>query len=370
MAVDSSKAEGWTCPICTAMVWDARLPSCKCVAMYCDACLRHWLSKHDTCPTCQSRLKLDECESIRDSRIAYSILSSIRVYCPLDRHECKWQGEYGSVTAHLRVCPYRAVACDHCSTRMYACQLDTHLVTCNRRPISCPLECGAEFVRGQFAAHAAQCPNQLIACELKCTLAVTRGDMPRHIKKVCERRPQKCLKGCDVLVTPDDRKAHSLVCTHETESCALCRESYFRGNREGHVQECPEASVQCVFCEGAYIRKKKPAHDAEQWDAHRKAMIAQAMGWKRRVEKLEKQLEWIRHCIRRHTHTPRCDHVITYTRVSGSIPPSSPSCCVCKSAYRKGFRYETRCCWTCSSCMEMTYVERQNELSALAIVAP
>lgn len=370
MAVDSSKAEGWTCQICLEVAWDAYLPSCKCVTMYCRACLRRWLSKHDTCPTCRDRIKLDKCESVRGSRIAYNILSSIRVYCPLDRHECKWQGEYGSAAAHLLVCPYREVACDHCSTRMYACQLNAHLLTCNKRPVSCQLGCGAEFSLEQLAPHAARCPNQPIACELKCALEVARKDMPHHIKNLCERRPQKCPKGCDVLVVPDDRKTHSLVCANETESCTRCRGSYFRRNRDGHENECSEASVQCMFCEGTYIRKNKPAHDAEKWEEHRKAMIAQAVGWKRQVLQLERKLESMRASIRLNTATPRCVHGITYTRVSGSIPPSSPSCCVCHYTNRLGARYETRCCWMCSSCMEKIYVDRQDKLYALATVVP
>ena len=59
------------------------------------------------------------------------------------------------------------VKCQHCNQEIQTKSISQHFEVCPGYPISCPNECGAEFIRRELSEHKSECDLEVVTCPYK-----------------------------------------------------------------------------------------------------------------------------------------------------------------------------------------------------------
>ena len=188
----SKMEEGFVaCKKCSGIMREASLSNGKITCMVCS----ETPDKHN--PT----------KDVQDS------IELLGIKCPLLR-DCDWKGELSEAETHLQACsffliqckkckqifrrgdeeehekqscPKRNIRCDYCDMSGKAEDKENHLQLCDKFPISCPNECGAEFPRIGLTEHRSKCELDVVTCPYKkygCEAkSMLRRDLLAHKKE-------------------------------------------------------------------------------------------------------------------------------------------------------------------------------------------
>ena len=105
---DENHAKHFICGVCQCLCEDQASVT-PCTHVFCRGCLEEWLERSiahtpgHKCPACNTAI--DPAIGVRPLRqanpLAWRVLSSVQVRCPLHEQGCTWTGDYGSLQAHL-----------------------------------------------------------------------------------------------------------------------------------------------------------------------------------------------------------------------------------------------------------------------------
>ena len=143
-------------------------------------------------------------------------VKSLFVYCKNQKLGCKWKGQLGDSSDHLKSissgcmfegtpcsdckqdvqrsnmdahkmedCPQRPFDCDYCDYSSSYADVMSHQLACGSRSLPCPNGCGREGIqyKEMMKHHLDHCLLQLVQCKYShegCTAKVHRKDLPGH----------------------------------------------------------------------------------------------------------------------------------------------------------------------------------------------
>ena len=289
----SIRDDVWTCPICLELLNDPVETPC-CNNLFCEVCVESLLK----CPLCQR--VLDKCQPNVPIR---RLMNELSVACPYQ--DCTCVIKKPALKVHVATCDYAPLKCDFggdlCGDILRK-DLSTHLLeTCNYRPVSCPLDCGAVLEVCVVEGHVeTSCPNANISCPLECGSILRRGELEAHKKTDCpnslvkcgnvsgsgQRCPTSCLRreldehqlvcnfrkvtcphsGCSLKVVYCQLNEHDKVCSHRVIPCPNdCGYTAKRGVMSEHQAEmCPKQVLLCPFshcgCGSSVVRADLTEH--------------------------------------------------------------------------------------------------------------
>ena len=126
-------------------------------------------------------------------KLVQTAVNQLEIKCPLLRR-CNWSGKLSEAEEHLKncesflikcylckevfsrserelhgtkQCPLRIVTCQYCYQDEKAKFVSQHFEVCDGFPISCPNECGAEFIRRKLSEHRSECVLEVVTCPYK-----------------------------------------------------------------------------------------------------------------------------------------------------------------------------------------------------------
>ncbi|ORY55526.1 hypothetical protein BCR35DRAFT_310021 [Leucosporidium creatinivorum] len=117
-------SEHLTCSICHDVL-NAGAFSCDQQHVACSECLKEWIAKEPSCPTCRVEVK-----EVVESPILSRMVKSLK--CKCSQEGCDWTGEYSELAPHLdSVCSYYPRACSKaalgCDSLVSNAELPAHL---------------------------------------------------------------------------------------------------------------------------------------------------------------------------------------------------------------------------------------------------
>lgn len=203
------------CAICQLTLKEPILT--KCGHRFCRQCLdEHFKSlerdgQRFTCPSDRNFLMRNR--DIFPDRATERKILSLLIKCPSE--VCDWTGELRAKEDHLTSCPFKVVLCTnenchvtmtrynlqdhvtttcewrilectHCNLSRPACQTQAHDLICKRKPLNCPMNCGAVIPREEIPTHTeTDCPLAIISCpyaQMGCMIKVQRRDVESHLQ--------------------------------------------------------------------------------------------------------------------------------------------------------------------------------------------
>ena len=146
-------------------------------------------------------------------KLVQTAVNQLEIKCPVLRR-CNWSGKLSEAEEHLKncgtfliqcnlckevfsrserelhateQCPFRIVKCQYCNQYKKAKFLSRHFEFCSGILISCPNECGAEFLRRELSEHMSECELEVVTCPYKeygCKAeSMLRKDLLAHKKE-------------------------------------------------------------------------------------------------------------------------------------------------------------------------------------------
>ena len=146
-------------------------------------------------------------------KLVQTAVNQLEINCPVHRW-CNWSGKLSEAEEHLRncesfliqcdlceevfsrserelhrteKCPLRIIKCIYCYQDKEAKFVSRHFTICFEFPISCPNECGAEFLRRELSEHRSECVLEVVTCPYKeygCKAeSMLRRDLLAHKKE-------------------------------------------------------------------------------------------------------------------------------------------------------------------------------------------
>lgn len=166
------------CSICLMPAVFPLVHAAPCNNLFCAACIERVLvqeeekseseSSSSACPICHAAIN-NKTSNLSGSDFIGKLLDDLKVYCPFEKHGCKWVGDRASVIQHVtKSCETVPCGNEGCTLIMYAEAVETH--TCDFEPVSCPEEeCNEKVPRRLLNAHlAAKCSarqDKLARCD-------------------------------------------------------------------------------------------------------------------------------------------------------------------------------------------------------------
>jgi hypothetical protein len=151
---DDAEQEQLLCPICVDVVHEAR--ACRDGHLFCQACIVEWLGNpRHGCPVDRRALRVEE---LVKPPLVEELTSRLKVACSNEQlvedvqQGCAWTGPFGELEGHLKVCPFRPLACRWCEEVAAVGVTVAHELQCGRRPLSC-VHCAKDVRAAEMAAH-------------------------------------------------------------------------------------------------------------------------------------------------------------------------------------------------------------------------
>ena len=133
-----------------------------------------------------------ESPNLHHVKLVQTAVDQLEIKCPALRR-CNWSGKLSEAKEHLKNCGTFLIQCDlcekvfsrserelheteQCPSRIVKCQYcnqyeakfkSQHFEVCPGYPISCPNECGAEFIRRELSEHSSECVLEVVTCPYK-----------------------------------------------------------------------------------------------------------------------------------------------------------------------------------------------------------
>jgi hypothetical protein len=169
-APTASKAyDAYMCVLCRELLDLDRPHQSSCGDRACYTCLEVLITAFKerglsvmACPGCQDPLQPS---SFFPDRAVARELRSIPVICP---NNCKWSNTYQHYPDHLTTCPLEPVTCPHspCPTRVERNKLESHIVVCIYRPVTCQYCSKMMFFKDLEVHETTECERRPVACTL------------------------------------------------------------------------------------------------------------------------------------------------------------------------------------------------------------
>ena len=198
-------------------------------------------------------------------------------------------------------CPQRRLSCEYCNRGVKACEMNSHLNSCEIFPVKCPNGCSVSgagksgprvMERRKVSVHlSTECPLQIVECPLSnkgCTQRMERKLTEEHKIYKCPKRDLIC-EYCQSVVKACEMSSHLKVCEMLPVECPnFCVESgntsrtrVKRRDLSTHLSdECPLQIVKCRFldhgCREEMKRNQLDSHEIDSIHSHFKLSIIEA----------------------------------------------------------------------------------------------
>ena len=86
------------------------------------------------------------------------------IKCPFDGCESIFPRE--DISEHIKECDCKSISCEHCSIMINLKTLIYHYEVCPKIEINCPFDCGVIIKRESLDSHLISCENKPIDCPL------------------------------------------------------------------------------------------------------------------------------------------------------------------------------------------------------------
>jgi hypothetical protein len=179
LASDADK-EQLSCPICMEVVDQPR--ACRDGHLFCKSCIEEWLQRNRGCPANRANMELRD---LVVPPLIRELTGRLLVACVNEGREgCVWRGSFDDLEGHVKVCPFRKLACRWCANIDTVARTVAHELRCERRPVRCP-HCVLEVQAALLAAHVnGPClasPSGDVLCV--CRAVVKRRDEEAHVRQ-------------------------------------------------------------------------------------------------------------------------------------------------------------------------------------------
>ncbi|XP_065674987.1 TNF receptor-associated factor 3-like isoform X2 [Hydra vulgaris] len=181
------------CPVCKMALREPILTMCG--HRICLSCSEEMRKRNNgvlICPLDNTILKPEQI--FPDKAIERAILQ-LKVKCNNFLKNCQWTGELKTINNHLRTCEYqevkclneqcltsllrnelsnhmetkciyRLITCQHCNQKIFFCNKQTHLETCECLPTYCENQCGMKILLKEKSSHIINsCANTIVSCQ-------------------------------------------------------------------------------------------------------------------------------------------------------------------------------------------------------------
>ena len=168
--------------------------------------------------------------------------------------------------------------------------------------VYCPIQregCGVVMKLGELNSHEDECSFAPVVCIQGCGKVMFHKDIIQHCTQECSRRKIKC-KYCGMKDRIDVIMGrHTKVCEHYPVSCprgcCLLGGLYKRKDIVEHAKICPLENVLCPFhdagCEAVILRRDILSHVESSTQQHLMKIMTAYNKLKEDVEELSSQIE-------------------------------------------------------------------------------
>lgn len=187
----------FNCPICLSFIKNC--VSTPCHHKFCSECLDNSLNLSNACPLCRSVIIK---ESLNHDKWMDSKISSLQVYCNFKKNGCQWKGSYSDLKNHLgAICDYTQISCPNscCTTHLQRKKMNDHLKVCNYRKVACEYCSSNILFCSKDNHHNNECPKVLIRCNF-CKDLVPKNILDEHHLTVCKNMLVVCPYGCETKI--------------------------------------------------------------------------------------------------------------------------------------------------------------------------
>lgn len=102
---DQDKSREFICCICHSIYCEPYIDKCYGKShTFCLICIKTAINKNKRCPYSKETLKI---EDLNPDLLTLSKLSSLSMNCPFNLNDCKWNGKYGELGAHVSACLHK-----------------------------------------------------------------------------------------------------------------------------------------------------------------------------------------------------------------------------------------------------------------------
>ena len=171
--------DSFYCSTCSTVLREPRIAEC-CGKTSCLTCIDSLVQKKEACPFCKVTPLI-----VSVNRQVRNRINESKVYCPGKEKGCQTAEKFEAIAKHVDQCGYVEIVCPHnCGANLVRSQLESHLQTCKRVPLTC--KCGKTVVRSLLEEHKRICPLSKIKCPFSivgCTAEVLNKDFKVHYEK-------------------------------------------------------------------------------------------------------------------------------------------------------------------------------------------
>ena len=171
-----SLPDSFYCSSCSRILREPRIAEC-CGKTSCLTCIESFVQDKEACPFCKFKPL-----TVSVNRQVRNRINDSKVFCPGKVNGCQAAEKFEAIAKHIDQCGYVQVACPHsCGTNFIRSQLESHLQTCKRVPLTC--KCGKIVERSSLDDHKRICPLSKIKCPFSivgCAAEVLNKDLKVH----------------------------------------------------------------------------------------------------------------------------------------------------------------------------------------------
>lgn len=268
-----------------------------CGHSFCDSCVREWLMRSPTCPTCRRPLTVQQLAPNMEKRRK---IWSLRVKC--SRAECKAVGEMGRDDSwrktHELACDYAPLPCKFCKALTVRREIKQHQnERCMKRPVVCKY-CKATTRADEEKEHSRVCLDYPIECPLRCR---AQQQQQQHAHALDQKHSAHASHGVE-----SKHNAHSAAAASPVAALAVSVArptvavavgaavaavaaapapilTFPRRDLDKHLAVCPKEPVPCVYahlgCTAKLPRGDQQTHeqDPKASAAHNRLLLAALM---------------------------------------------------------------------------------------------
>lgn len=164
----------------------------KCGHIFCEGCIKKYISIHHFCPI--SYTPLSDNERLSQITVMAQITDKQTLKCKNAAKGCTWVGYFSEYKNHLQnVCKKVQINCPNegCKEKFLREDLEKHLAICLFKLEECK-NCHCKFLSSQMESHLNVCPKMKVTCPQKCGAMIIREDLTSHIENDCEKTLVNC----------------------------------------------------------------------------------------------------------------------------------------------------------------------------------
>lgn len=190
-----SPPDSFYCSICSSIMREPRIAEC-CGKNSCLFCVEPLTNRKEACPFCRATpLEVSVNRHVRNR------INESKVRCPGKQKGCQVIEKVETISKHIDACDFIEISCPHdCGTNFVRSSLETHLQTCKRFPLTC--NCGKEIERSSKDAHTRVCPLTKNICPFNivgCTVVIQNKDRKKHFDEAFASHLEKIKKQSEIV---------------------------------------------------------------------------------------------------------------------------------------------------------------------------